>query len=116
MLFPEDIEFVNEAEKENFMSTYNQTIECIQRFLPHAEYELDDNLGVHVWIPFVDVDGLDRGLDIGTVYILEKNSAGEYQYKSHEQICEGVKELRDDFIDEYAQICEVIKEFERAKE
>jgi len=109
MLFPENIDFINEEEKEKFFSAYDATIECVKKLLPTAETEMDDNLGIHIWIPYTDLDYddnlVDRGINVGVVWFIDRDTQN---YITKEEVCNQVKQVISRFIFVQKQICDAI--------
>ena len=104
-----DINFESEEAEEKFLSAYNATVEYIKKLLPSAEVELTDRLGIHIWIPYTDVDAddnlLDRGISLGLVYFIDMDTG---EYIDEELIHKRVDDVISRFKFVQKQICDAI--------
>jgi len=103
------LNFESEEAEEKFLSAYNDTVEYIKKLVPKAEIELTDRLGIHIWIPYTDLDAddnlLDRGITVGVVYFIDEDT-GEYIDK--EEVHKRVDDVISRFRFVQSQICDAI--------
>ena len=103
------LNFESEEAEEKFVSVYNDTVEYIKKLIPKAEVELTDRLGIHIWIPYTDLDSddnlVDRGINVGIVYFLDEDTDN---YLSEEEVHKRVDDVISRFKFVQNQICDAI--------
>jgi hypothetical protein len=103
------LNFESEEAEEKFVSAYNATVEYIKKLVPKAEVELTDRLGIHIWIPYTDLDAddnlLDRGITVGIVYFIDEDTG---DYVDEEEVHKRVDDVISRFKFVQNQICDAI--------
>jgi len=104
-----DINFESEEAEEKFVTAYNATVEYIKKLIPKAEVELTEWLGIHIWIPYTDLDDddnpVDRGISVGVVYFIDTDTG---EYIDEELIHKRVDDVISRFKFVHNQICDAI--------